>query len=672
MENVVITALITVLLPIVGSLVAPFLRKLLKEKIHFYAISIAILTSGFGIATLILGFSIEKGSPVVWNFDWFPSLGIKGGLYLDRFAVIMVALVSFVAMLIVIFSHDYMHGDPSLHRYYFFILFFIGNMLGLVVSDNLLQVFIFWEGVGLASYGLIGFWNRDNENVRSGTKAFLVTRAGDVGLLAAIVLIYFNVGTLNFSEFANFGSLLGQAHLLVPVGLFILTGVAGKSAQFPLQFWLPEAMAGPSTVSALIHAATMVKAGVYLLGRFLPFFTTAATLYPEQVETLFMVIAGIGIFTAFFAGSIGMASHELKKILAFSTISQLGYMTGAIGVAGLLLNTEEAFFASIFHLTSHMAFKALLFLAAGAILHAITTTKDIFEMGGLKRYMPQVTIIFTIGALSLSGIPPLAGYFSKETLFEYLKEYSHETTYGLILYIVAITAAVFTFFYSMRMIAKVFFGKESEHVEEAKKHGHLHDPGPFMLVPLYTLAFLSVVWGFIGGVFEQWLTYNELNFGEAMSWIGHIFGSASGWMVVAIVVIVGGVPAYLYYFAHKRNVLAGTFLNKFLYNRWYWNKLMLTTFVDGSVAVGNALVCAENGIDKATTALGVGTLKLSDTTIIVDQKVVDGAVNGIAKLFQKIGEWLKRIETGFISWYLWLGTAGLAIVLGVVAVIVFI
>ena len=676
MEPVIITVLLTVFVPIFGSFIAPFLKRLLKEKIHFYAIGIAVVTAILGIVSFILGSGYEEA--IIWKFDWIMSLDnpIRGGIFLDRFSLIMLLLVSNIGMLIVIFSHDYMKGDESLPRYYFWILFFIGNMLGLLVADNLLMLFIFWEGVGLCSYGLIGFWNKDNDNVKSGNKAFLVTRAGDVGLLAAIILIYINAGTMNISELGNgaLGAALGQG-LIVLVGVLILIGIAGKSAQFPLQFWLPEAMAGPSTVSALIHAATMVKAGVYLGGRFLPFFIEAGDVfggaYAGQVEILFTIIAIVGIFTAFFAASIGMAAKEFKKILAFSTISQLGYMIGAIGVAGLLLNDEAAFFSSVFHMTSHMFFKALLFLGAGAILHAVTTTKNIFEMGGLRKYMPKTTIVFAIGALSLSGIPPFSGFFSKDTIFEFLMELSHESTLGLVLLVVAILAAVMTFFYSMRMLGAVFFGESHEKVKEAEKHGHLHDPSWFMMGPLYVLALGATIWGFFGGLIEQWITYHHVSIEESSAWLGHLFGNPWTWIILAIILIVGGIPGYLFYFRRiSTQKIADSFIGKFFFNRWYWNWLMMKIFVDGSMTVGDGMEYSEKGIDIATDALGKGTLTVSSAIVAADTKGVDGSVNGIAKGFQWIGDKLKKVETGFISQYIWIGIAGFVVLLLVITLLV--
>lgn len=667
MEAIIITVLLTVLVPLVGSLISPLLNKILKEKIHFYAIAIAVITAALGITSFSIGLRMEEIEP--WTFNWIkdllnPGEFIQGGIFLDKFSLLMLMLVSVIAMLIVIFSHDYMHGDDALPRYYFWILFFIGSMLGLIVSDNLIQLFIFWEGVGLASYGLIGFWNRENENVKSGTKAFLVTRDGDMGLLAAIILIYFNVGTLSFSEFtSDFGNILGESKLIVLVGVLILVGIAGKSAQFPLQFWLPEAMAGPSTVSALIHAATMVKAGIYLGGRFLPYFLTAAPLYAEQLEVLFLIIAAVGVFTAFLAASIGMAAREFKKILAFSTISQLGYMLLAIGVAGLLHNGEDALFASIFHMTSHMFFKALLFLGAGAILHSVTTTKDIFEMGGLRKYMPKTTLLFSAGALSLAGIPPFAGFFSKETIFSKIIEYIEETSsvWGWIFLSLAVIAAIMTLFYTMRMIGVVFFGESGEHVKEAEKHGHLHDPSWFMMGPLLVLAIGSTIWGFFGGLIEHWFYHGDQTYGE---WIGHIFRNGWGWLILAIIVIVGGIPGYLIYFRKVNNTFfANSFLQKFLYNRWYWNSLMLTVFVDGTTKVGDLLQYPEKALDHGTNSLASGVLATANAFEVLDRKIVDGAVNKIAYGFQWMGMKLRRFETGFISQYLWIGAFGFVILL---------
>ncbi len=400
-----------------------------------------------------------------------------------------------------------MHGDEHLTRYWFFFLFFIGNMLLLVLSDNLIQMMIGWEGVGLCSYGLIGYYYRDPKErwlggppptkmfppSHAGMKAFIVTGIGDVFLLGAIFIIYNYAGTLNFVQLINTAPQWMAAISVVP-GLLSLTailflgGPIGKSAQFPLHEWLPEAMAGPTAVSALIHAATMVKAGVYLVARMAPaFYIGTFAQHLAEAQTYFVAIAVVGAFTAFLAASQAMVALELKKVLAYSTVSQIGFMMLGLGVSGLGEgNLLPGLTAGIFHLVSHALFKAALFLGAGCVIHAVETIY-MDKMGGLGKQMPFTKILMLLATLSLAGIPPFSGFWSKDAIF--VASLNAGLTLTNVLYVVAVVTALMTLVYSARYIYMVFYGEKSHFIHELEEEGHhVHESPAIMWGPIAVLV----------------------------------------------------------------------------------------------------------------------------------------------------------------------------------------
>ena len=390
----------------------------------------------------------------------------------DGLAVSLAAIAAVIGSLAVIFSVDYMHGDDQLGRYYFLVLFFIGAMIGLVLSGNLLFTFFFWEITALCSYALISFYNDDPKAVAGGIKALIITQVGGVGLLAGTLIAYANLGSFQVSD------LLKNASALPPVSLsFIafsfLIAAAAKSAQFPFHTWLPDAMEAPTPISALIHAATMVNAGIYLLARFYPAF--------ESVPAWTMSVLLVGLISALIAALSALIATDLKRALAYSTVSQLGYMVYAIGAGGV--------FASQFHLLSHAVFKALLFLAAGSVIHSVGT-RDMRRMGALGKQMPFVRNVFVIGALALAGVPILNGFWSKELILEVGLEHSPIWAYGLMLLGAGLTA-----FYTFRMVWLVFFGTERDQL-------HVHPAGSAMKVSLGILA---------AGTFVTWLFFGGLN-----------------------------------------------------------------------------------------------------------------------------------------------------------------
>ncbi len=366
-----------------------------------------------------------------------PGLNVDMGLLIDGLTAVMLIVVTSVALLVQIYSWGYMHGDPGFSSYYAYQSVFAGAMLGLVLANNFGQLFVFWELVGLASYLLIGFWFGRHSAKNAAVKAFITNRVGDFGLLLGILFLQIIFGTLNFSGLAAEVAGYTNTAILIVVSILLLAGPIGKSAQFPLHVWLPDAMEGPTPVSALIHAATMVAAGVYLIAR--AFFIFSAT--PEVM----MLIAVIGGFTALFAATIALVQNDIKRILAYSTLSQLGYMVMAMGIGAMT--------AGMFHLMTHAFFKSLLFLAAGSVIHAIAGEQDIWKMGRLKDKMPITTWTFVIGALALAGIPPLSGFWSKDEIL--LGAFAGGYT-GL--YLLGTLVAFMTAFYMFRLIFVVFFG----------------------------------------------------------------------------------------------------------------------------------------------------------------------------------------------------------------------
>src|SRR5438034_6899847 len=424
----------------------------------------------------------------------------------------LVNIVAWISFLIMVYSLQYMKGEFGLTRYWFFMNLFIGNMLLLVLADNLLMMFFGWEGVGLCSYALIGHFYHDEPErwvgttgdaalgvpqayspSHAGMKAFIMTRIGDIALLIAIFLIFATAGTFNYSQLAtqlgktgSWGSTLSGLGLLVPTALLFFGGPIGKSAQFPLQEWLPDAMAGPTSVSALIHAATMVKAGVFLVGRMGPIFFLALLQF-NQVTPFFGTVAWIGAFTAFLAATQATVAREIKKVLAYSTVSQIGYMMMGLGVAGLSANFIAGYSAGLLQLMSHAIFKASLFLAAGWVIHA-TGTRFMDQMGGLAKAMRLTSIAMIFAGLSLMGIPPFSGFWTKDAILSATFESSQ-----YILYAIGLGTVLLTAFYTTRMLGITFAGKASKHLEEPQKEGKLaHEAGLTMLVPYLALAIASL------------------------------------------------------------------------------------------------------------------------------------------------------------------------------------
>src|SRR5919205_892438 len=516
-EGIAVNAWLVWILPFVGGAIIPAVAKVGKRLRDYTAVGFA-LASAISAATLIpLALS---GSEIHSQINWISVVNVKAGVLPDPLAVVMTNLVAWISFLIIIYSTGYMHGDRDLTRYWFFMLFFIGSMQLIVMSDNLLMLFFGWEGVGLASYALIGFWYYDRKKdfvgreghkaggialwyspTHAGMKAFLMTRAGDTMMLAGMFLIFIYAGTFGFKELISdqtWAQEMAKQNLLVPAAILLFGGAIGKSAQFPLNEWLLEAMTGPTAVSALIHAATMVKAGVFLVARIGPLFFALAAFGMTQ---FFEIVAWVGAITAFLLASQALVNPEIKKVLAYSTGSQIGYMMMGLGIAGLSLNFVDGYTAGFFQLISHAMFKASLFMGAGALLHGVGS-RFMNDMGGLKTHMKKTYVFMLLAGLSLAGAPLVTlGFWSKDAIFASVLESGY--AFSTPLFIIAVVVAVMTAFYTFRMIGMAFFGKKSRHIEEMEHRGHhVHEAGARMWVPYAILAIASIAIGVIGFLFE--------------------------------------------------------------------------------------------------------------------------------------------------------------------------
>ncbi|MHA2406509.1 MAG: NADH-quinone oxidoreductase subunit 5 family protein [Candidatus Hermodarchaeia archaeon] len=671
--------------PIIGALLTPIFAKIHPRLRDFGAIIFGALGMIMALAMLPFiwsGAAWVNTPPFYWyehSIDWItlPIIGaIQFGVLVDPLSVFMACIATGIGFLILVYSLGYMKGDESLTRYWFLMQLFIGGMTLLVMANTLFVTFLGWEIVGLCSYALIGFWYKrpnivkDDQlgeltegklNSHSGMKAFIVTRIGDVGLLISIIFILFftvsaGTPTLNYQVLlSDFNWLFNMAavlngFLLLGVFLLFFLGPVGKSAQFPLQFWLPEAMAGPTTVSALIHAAAMVKAGVYLVARMAPilvsgYFAASATIAAVVLNNFFLIIAIIGMFTSFMTATMALTSNELKKVLAFSTISQLGYMFMALGIFAFTADGVLGYTAGVFHLAAHAVFKALLFLSAGAVLHAVHS-KYLTDMGGLRKLMPITWLVMLIGVLSLGGFPFVGAFWSKELILTSAYELVLAgSLWGWIFLFFGALTAVMTIFYAFRMFGLTFHGEPSQNVQHLEKEDTpAHDPPMVMWLPLAILAIGTLVVGLLEPVFKQFFySYWDVQYSlipqpphlgtlleEYVHMFQHLIGSPMFYMSL-LIVLVGGLLGYMFYIRRSwspdfvgRGVFGGVY--KFFYKRWYWNALMYKVFVDGTLWFTRGLFnnVEVKGIDGANYAIADGSVSLS--------------------------RWWRRIQTGVHSW----------------------
>ncbi len=625
------------LFPIIGTIINGLMGKRLSKSIVGF-VGCAAIGLSFLVSILVF-IDLLKLSPEhrLFEKEFFTWIGSGAfvaiaGLQVDPLSTVMILVVSGVGFLIHVYSIGYMHDDEGYHRYFTYLNLFTFSMLLLVLANNFLLMFIGWEGVGLCSYLLIGYWFEKKSASDAGMKAFIVNRVGDFGFILAIMLIFVTFNTIDFTEVFNAAPEHLQVGSLVAtmITLLLFVGAVGKSAQIPLYTWLPDAMEGPTPVSALIHAATMVTAGVYMVVR-------CNVLYMLSPFSL-TIVAVIGGATALFAATIGLAQNDIKRVLAYSTVSQIGYMFLACGVGG--------FITGIFHLVTHAFFKALLFLGSGSVIHALGGEQDMRKMGGLRPHLPTTYKTFLIGTLAIAGIPPFAGFFSKDEIL--LEAF---TRGSLLFWGLGAFAALITAFYMFRLLFMTFHGKSNmdKHVEE-----HVHESPMNMLLPLIILAFLSVVGGFLGfpaasainsflaPVIGSGVHHGMVDGGEVHHVSNKLMFSMMG--ISTGIALVGIILAYVMYI--KNPDLPAKIVEKFklvykiIFNKYYVDEIYDATIVKPTV--------------KSSFFLWR----------VIDVRVIDGFVNGVGRLVELKSEILRLFQTGYVRNY------ALSMLLGGVIIIV--
>lgn len=617
-------------LPLVGGVVLMAFGSRIGEPRSGWLATLATTTSF--LVTVAVYFDLlvmpsEERSHVVTLFQWIPvgALQIDFALLADPLSITMALFVTGIGSLIHLYAIGYMHGDPKFSKFFLYLNLFVFSMLMLVLGENLLVTFLGWEGVGACSYFLISFWHTRNSAAVAGKKAFVTNRIGDWGVMTAMFIAFSAVGSVSYkaiNEAAHEGTISQTAISAIAILLFV--GACGKSAQLPLYFWLPDAMEGPTPVSALIHAATMVTAGVFLMTRVGPVLAESYGWVPDT-------IAVVGAATALFAASIAVAQHDIKRVLAYSTVSQLGFMFLAIG--------SGAYVAAIFHMVTHAFFKALLFLGSGSVIHGMHHEQDMRKMGALRIAMPVTAFTFIIGWLAIAGVPPFAGFWSKDEILLYV--YADNR----LLYAVGMITALLTAYYMTRQVIMVFFGEArwNDAADEHGAHGDFrpHESPKVMLIPLVVLAVLSVVGGAMQLPFSKKLHFLE-------HWLEPVVEEAERsikgtWaydnkyvlLLAAIVVAFTGIALSVAVYAKRR---LPALEPKVLENAWWY---------DATVArlVGGPGAAAFRGI----------------TTF--DSRIVDGAVNGVGALARGTGSQVRRSQSGFVRAYAVILSLGTVVVL---------
>ncbi len=654
------------ILPFIAALIIPGIGKASKNATGYVAVGFALMSALSAASLLPMALEAHEIHDQVM---WIEAIGLKGGVLADPLSVIMANVVGWISFLIMIYSTGYMKGDKDITRFWFWMMFFIGSMQLIVLSDNLLQVFFGWEGVGLASYALISFWYRDKKKDHVGTegrtvlglldyyapthagmKAFIMTKVGDVMMIAGMLLIFLFAGTFGFKELmgdTGWATAMSAQGLLVPAFVLLFGGAIGKSAQFPLNEWLLEAMTGPTAVSALIHAATMVKAGVFLVARIGPlvFALAAAGILADQ---FFEIVAWVGAITALLLATQGMVNPEIKKVLAYSTGSQIGYMMMALGVAGLSEQYVDGYTAGFFHLISHAMFKASLFMAAGSLLH-IVGSRFMTDMGGLRKHMKKTYAFMWAAGLGLMGAPFITtGFWSKDAIFATVYESGSE--WALPLYSIAVLTAVITTFYTTRMMGMVFFGKKSRHIEKMEEEGHhIHEASLSMWVPYGILAVLTIGIGLIGfsaesGLHHLFTEYLDHSFG--IHTVHHESGEsflpppldalnpvALGSSLVAFSIGIG--LGYIFYVGRWVDPVKFVNSNIFFYaihkvilSRWYLNAIIYWCFVVAPLWIARGLF---RYFEK--TAIDYGMNDGFQKAVGWGARVVQGTQTGVAQSY---------------------------------------
>ncbi|MGI4870838.1 MAG: NADH-quinone oxidoreductase subunit L [Janthinobacterium lividum] len=633
-------------LPFLGFLLNGLLNKRLSGTVAG-ALGTATVLASF-VLSLMLFWEFQHPANAAWLvegahraytvqlFDWISvgSLQIPFSYQIDQLSLLMLLLITGVGTLIHLYSIGYMGHDANVGKFFSFLNLFVFSMLILVLGSNFVILFIGWEGVGLCSYLLIGFWNTDTGNNNAAKKAFIINRVGDLGFLLGIFLIYLTFNSVQYAEvfqkahLEQFGAY--SVGVCTAITLLLFVGAMGKSAQLPLYTWLPDAMAGPTPVSALIHAATMVTAGIYLVLRSNVLFTLA----PHTLE----VVGFIGLATALFAATIGLAQNDIKKVLAYSTVSQLGYMFLALGVMG--------YTSSFFHVLTHAFFKALLFLGAGSVIHAMSNEQDMRRMGGLRKALPVTFLTMLIGCLAIAGIPPFAGFFSKDEILSHVYEHSK------VMWAIGVFTSFLTAFYMFRLLFLTFFG-EFRGTEEQRHH--LHESPLSMTLPLMVLAVLSVVGGFMGAPMFLGKHYLADYLAPIFTYSHQLLPAAfttepehgTELLLIGIsvaVAIAGIILAYVQYVARAQRPAEDeaqrSAPESLVYHKYYVDELYNVLFV------------------KPVIALSRGLYKF------VENGIIDPIANGVGRITLASGSLLRYVQTGSVETYLILMVLGIVLILG--------
>jgi NADH-quinone oxidoreductase subunit L len=604
--------------PLFGALVLMvFGRRLGEPRSGWFAAAMPIASFLVAVSVYfdLLSRSSEERHEVVTLFSWIPvgALHIDVALLADPLSITMALFITGIGSLIHLYAIGYMHGDPKFSKFFLYLNLFVFSMLMLVLGENLLVTFLGWEGVGVCSYFLISFWHTRDSAAVAGKKAFVTNRIGDFGVMTAMFLAFSTIGSVSYSSINE----AAHSGVIAPVtataiGLLLFVGACGKSAQLPLYLWLPDAMEGPTPVSALIHAATMVTSGVFLMTRMSPVLHASYEWAP-------MVIACVGAATALFAATIAVAQNDIKKVLAYSTVSQLGYMFLAVG--------SGAYVAAIFHMVTHAFFKALLFLGSGSVIHGMHHEQDMRRMGALRKLMPVTAITFIIGWLAIAGVPPFAGFWSKDEILLYV----YANNRGL--YVVGLITALLTAYYMTRQVIMVFYGeaKWKDHAHDHGAHGDFepHESPKIMLFPLIVLAGLSVVGGAMQLPFskklhflEHWLApvVEESEANISKTWA---YENKYVLLVIAILIAATGIAAAFAVYGKKKVKAVEP---RVLEQAWFYD-------AGAAKLVGGPGRAAFNAVAWA------------------DSRIVDGAVNGTATLVRNVAGQVRKSQNGFTRVY---------------------
>ena len=604
--------------PLLGAtLILLFGRRLGDPKAGYLAalMPIASFIVTVGVYFDLLSRPAEERSEVITLFSWIPvgSLKIDAALLADPLSITMALFITGIGSLIHLYAVGYMHGDEKFSKFFLYLNLFVFSMLMLVLGENLLVTFLGWEGVGACSYFLISFWHTRNSAAVAGKKAFVTNRIGDFGVMTAMFLAFSTVGSVSYgaiNEAAHHGELAPVTATAIALLLFV--GACGKSAQLPLYLWLPDAMEGPTPVSALIHAATMVTAGVFLMTRMAPVLHESYSWAP-------MIVASIGAATALFAATVAVAQNDIKKVLAYSTVSQLGYMFLAVG--------SGAYVAAIFHMVTHAFFKALLFLGSGSVIHGMHHEQDMRKMGALRKVMPITGFTFIIGWLAIAGVPPFAGFWSKDEILLYV--YANNR----FLYAIGLLTALLTAYYMTRQVIMVFFGKArwNDHSADHGAHGDFtpHESPRIMLMPLVVLAVLSVIGGFMQLPFSKDLHFLEHWLApvveESEAHIGETWAYQNKYVLLGVAVLIAAIGIFAAIAVYAKGKLKPV-EPRVLEQAWFYD-------AGAAKLVGGPGAAAFNAVAWA------------------DAKVVDGAVNGTGTLVRRVATTVRRAQSGFVRGY---------------------